>query len=485
MREDLEGDELQSKEDKKELAKLEAAEQKAAEAIEFAAAVERVKEGRALTEKSYSPRKLLERHKAGQLKGELKVLSESPLILTLDNWLGPEATKALDDLPTVLDNVFASTAGKASPTPPEDWNATESGEWQPDEKAAGQLCVGKDEAAYYMGKDEPQPRLIKAIDKAIGEAQAAAKKSKPHCAATAALKSAATSYIFPSLDGKSENCGPLTAGIEAALTQSDTAWMLINANRTVDTLDVALAFANGFGATDVEAAFATALDLAMTEHDDPATLAAPEGWDSDEDGEWQPDKVPAQSYMAAMAKAFQAEHDASVTDGLGAAYAVSSGPELLRYRASTMGGATLHLECDDFANERKAATVAVAYLYASDVKKGGEDTFPALGLSVTPKKGRLLLFETMMSDGTCDAATATASLPVTKGDKDKLLLAKRFYSDTTHDRGAKNGEQPDQPPPKTVCDDSEPFGCRRYAAAGVPEGGDAVMAARAFKDRLG
>ena len=106
------------------------AERVAAEAIEFAAAVERVKEGRALTEKSYSPRKLLERHKAGQLKGELKVwrepsnphphpnpnlsphlnphpnpsltpsltpnqvLSESPLILTLDNWLGPEATKA-------------------------------------------------------------------------------------------------------------------------------------------------------------------------------------------------------------------------------------------------------------------------------------------------------------------------------------------------------------------------------------------------------
>jgi len=35
-----------------------------------------------------------------------------------------------------------------------------------------------------------------------------------------------------------------------------------------------------------------------------------------------------------------------------------------------------------------------------------------------------------------------------------------------------------------VCDDSEPFGCRRYAAAGTPEGGDAVMAARAFKERV-
>ena len=36
------------------------------------------------------------------------------------------------------------------------------------------------------------------------------------------------------------------------------------------------------------------------------------------------------------------------------------------------------------------------------------------------------------------------------GDKDKLLVAKRFYSDTAHDRGAKNGEFPDQPPPKMV-----------------------------------
>jgi hypothetical protein len=38
---------------------------------------------------------------------------------------------------------------------------------------------------------------MKAVDKAIGEAQAAAKKKKPHCAATAALKGAATESILP------------------------------------------------------------------------------------------------------------------------------------------------------------------------------------------------------------------------------------------------------------------------------------------------
>jgi hypothetical protein len=256
--------------------------------------------------------------------------------------------------------------------------------------------------------------------------------------------------------------------------------MLINANRTIDTLDAALSAAAGFRSVDVEATFA-ALELAMSEHDDPATLEAPTGWDNDEDGEWQPSKVAAQSYMSAMAGLLKKEEEAKVEDGLGAAYAFSASPELVRFRASTAGGASLHLECDDFANERSAPTVSVAYLYASDVKKGGEDVFPALGLSVAPKKGRLLLFETMMADGTCDPATATASSPLKAGGADKLLLAKRFYSDTKHDRGAKNQEMPDQPPPKLLCDDTEPFGCRRFAPAGVPEGGDAVMAARAFK----
>ena len=132
------------------------------------------------------------------------------------------------------------------PTAPLDWNAEEDGEWQPDPKLMGQLCIAKDDAGA------PQPRVVKAIDKAVADAQAAAKKKKPHCAATAALKGAAE-FILPSLDGKSENCGPLTRGLEAALAHSDAAWTLINANRTVDTLDVALAFANGFGAADVEA----------------------------------------------------------------------------------------------------------------------------------------------------------------------------------------------------------------------------------------
>ena len=98
------------------------------------------------------------------------MLSESPLVLTLDSWLGPEASAALDALPEVMANTFG---GRSLPTPPADWNAEEDGEWQPDPKVAGQLCIGTDEAGA------PQPRVVKAIDKAVADAQAAAKKKKP------------------------------------------------------------------------------------------------------------------------------------------------------------------------------------------------------------------------------------------------------------------------------------------------------------------
>ena len=199
LREDLDGDELQSKEDKAALKKLEEAEKKAGEAIEFARSVERVKEGRNLSA-SFSSQSILARHKAGTLKGELKVLSASPLVATLDGWLGPEGLKALDDLPAgplintpaslcislhlaayhpcislylscrpVLDLAHicppsppispypAVLEGLAAwPTAPADWNEEEDGVWQPDKKEAGELCVGKDE------EGKPQAKMLQA-----------------------------------------------------------------------------------------------------------------------------------------------------------------------------------------------------------------------------------------------------------------------------------------------------------------------------------
>ena len=59
---------------------------------------------------------------------------------------------------------------------------------------------------------------------------------------------------------------------------------------------------------------------------------------------------------------------------MGGAYAFSSAAQIVRYRAATGGGASLRRECADFVNEKRAATAAVAYLFASDVakNKGGE-----------------------------------------------------------------------------------------------------------------
>lgn len=463
MQEDMDGDELQSKEDKAALKKLRDAKAAADEAITFAKLLERVKGGRDLKAMTYSPRSLLERHKAGSIGGDLTVLSEDPLVLTLDGWLGPTASEALDVLPAVL-------AERAKlPAEPEE------GSGKPPQPP-GKLCIQPEE-----GSGKPQSRPAKKVEAAIAEAQKAAKKGKSHDAATANLTDA-TAFASDFRAGNFSGCGPLTPALEAALAQVDVAWMVVNANFSVDLLDNAIGAAVGFVGIDAEAAFAM-LKEAMTEHDDPATASPPDGWDEEEDGAWQAVKVPAESYMGAMSKALGAEQEGGVKDGMGAAYAFSSSAQLVRHRAATGGATGLHLECSDFANEFPAATAAAAYLFATDVAKGkgGEQLFPALNLKVLPKKGRLLLFETMMADGTCDPATATAVSPLKSGAADRLLLAKRYYSDSTFNRGQHNDERPNQPPQKLECDDTGPHGCILRSPAGTPEGGDAVMAGHKFK----
>ena len=73
--------------------------------------------------------------------------------------------------------------------------------------------------------------------------------------------------------------------------------------------------------------------------------------------------------------------------GMGAAYAFSSQPEMVKYVASTNGGAKLRLECDDFANEKEGAMAAVAMVYANDVAKGrAADVYCARRLGA-PRRG--------------------------------------------------------------------------------------------------
>ena len=72
-------------------------------------------------------------------------------------------------------------------------------------------------------------------------------------------------------------------------------------------------------------------------------------------------------------------------------------------------------------------------------------------------------------------------LQLKAGGADKLLLKKTWYSDATFDRGQHNSETPQAAPPKMICDAESESGCKAYLPQGIPEGGDAVMAGRAFK----
>lgn len=461
MREDLDGDDLKSKDDIAALTKLQDKEKAAQDAIKFAQDVERSQKGRDLTKMIYSPRSLIERHKAGKIGGELNVLSETPLVLTLDGWLGPEAAKSLANISHVLDGRTAEKSG---------------------------LCVALDGETL-------QASTTKKVDKILS------KKKKgtddPELANSSAAEMLTISMDGPDAPRQVGNavqpkglCSaadvltPVLGPIDQELTQSVHAWMLTSADAKVDLLDAAISEAVGF--TDIEAEKAFAMfDGEAQERDDPATLTPPDGWDEDEDGEWQPNKLPAKPYTAALSAYLDKERVAKMPLGIGGAYAFSGQPEMVKYVAATSGGAKLRLECDDFANEKEAAVAAVAIVYANDVAKGkgGEEVFPALGVSVQPKAGRLLLFEAMMPDGTCDPASVVASSPLKGGAADKVLVTKRFYADTKFDRGVSEGEMPNQPKHgKIMCDDNSPWGCRRFEPAGTPEDGGAVMAGRGFKD---
>jgi prolyl 4-hydroxylase len=63
--------------------------------------------------------------------------------------------------------------------------------------------------------------------------------------------------------------------------------------------------------------------------------------------------------------------------------------------------------------------VYTMFLYFSDVEEGGETDFPKLNISVTPKKGKALLWPSVLSDdpSAIDYRTMHQAKPVLKGTK--------------------------------------------------------------------
>ena len=81
----------------------------------------------------------------------------------------------------------------------------------------------------------------------------------------------------------------------------------------------------------------------------------------------------------------------------------------------TVTGYRTHTDCTEDGDIRdRFATVLV---YLQDVKEGGETKFPLLGISVKPVKGRLLVWNNMRPDGTCDPTSIHNAAKVINGRK--------------------------------------------------------------------
>ena len=60
---------------------------------------------------------------------------------------------------------------------------------------------------------------------------------------------------------------------------------------------------------------------------------------------------------------------------------------------------------------------ATVLVYLRDVEEGGETSFPQLGISVKPKKGRALIWNSMTADGNCDPTSLHNAAKVVQGHK--------------------------------------------------------------------
>ncbi|MDR5853872.1 2OG-Fe(II) oxygenase [Caballeronia sp. LZ062] len=67
--------------------------------------------------------------------------------------------------------------------------------------------------------------------------------------------------------------------------------------------------------------------------------------------------------------------------------------------------------------QRGGQRVATIILYLNEVARGGDTTFPAVGLAIHPRRGSALYFEYVNELGQSDARTLHAGTPVEQGEK--------------------------------------------------------------------
>jgi len=479
-------EELVSKAEKAEkkakLDKARAAVDKATEALTEARAVADLRKPR---EAALFPRLAAVRPRTGSVQ----VVSEAPMVVVVDDWLGEAAMAALKELPAVLDKALnPPTDGDAAggePPPLLPTNATELGtaaDYGIEGSSKPSLCAPAEETA--------RAAFLRLVDDHVARAKAARKGADgTACDATAGLVEEAPADWDTDEDGdwKGEyneaadrypnvtgGCGPLTPALEAALVASDSLYVTTSTERAVDIVDIAISAALGLP-LDVER-MATHLVEGTKERKDESAVQ-PDTWDAEEDGEWAAPMLPAKGHIELLAELVKEQTEGG--KALGDAYSFSSSPELRRFRAAAAGGEKLHFECADFARKQPGGYPSVvAYVHASEPAEGagGALEVPAAGVSVAPKLGRLVLMETVLPDGTCDPAAALRVSPLAPTGHDLVLLRKSFHADRTFSRERQNHEGPRRLTPTVKCVPAT-HGCRRFDHIGASSG-DAVLPLR-------
>ena len=419
----------------------------------------------------------------------IQVKSQAPMVVVIDDWLDAAALEALKQLPAeferALDPPTPSADSQAPPVVRLPTNATDLG-MSNDYAGEAQkpaLCLPAESEASHK-------TILRTIDAAIARAKAAKAKGEDYCDATAGLVEQAPPDWDAEEDGEwkgefntaadrypnvTNGCGPLTPALDTALVQSDSVYFTASAAAAVDIIDFVMSGALGLAfPMGTETMARNLLDGLQSRVDSEASQ--PEDWDAEEDGPWAAPMLEGRSAIDLLAELVKGSTaDAS---GLGDAYTFSSSPEMVRLRAGTKGAEAVHHVCDDFARAKgtKATPMLRAYLHVSDAQKGsgGELNVPAIGVSVPPKLGRLILVETGMEDGTCDPASAIALSPLKPTGRDLLMMRKTYYGDRSFSRSEGNHEGPQRLTPKVKCDEA---GCRRYEHVGA-EKGDAVLPLR-------